>query len=55
MGNDQGEQENEEWEQNLTWQLGPVALLATLLSFSFSFPFLFSCFPCSLPFPGSPF
>lgn len=51
MGNDQGEQENEEWEQNLTWQLGSVALLATLLSFSFSFSFYFPVSRAHYPFP----
>ena len=48
MGNDKGEQENEECEQNL-------ALLATLLSFSFSFPFLFPVSRAHYPFPISRF
>ena len=25
MGNDQGERENEEWEQNLTWPPSPIS------------------------------
>ena len=41
MGNDQGEQKNEEWEQNLTWPRSPVSNFVIILFFVSIFIFLF--------------